>query len=197
MVVILKEQGIETSAASLSRFVRRHREKKLLDGRDESKATVIALAEGAKDGRLREGTLEAVRQRLYDRALESQSPEEARELYAELVKEEAKLRELQLKERQVAIAEEQLKLEALVARSKLGGMAKGEVIDSKPEPGAIVEPEVKQLAAPSANDRGLVEVVERAMAILNRGGSVDERLLEARCVLAEGVKGIGLAPQAT
>jgi hypothetical protein len=187
MVVILKEQGIETSAASLSRFIKRYREKKLLNGRDESKATVIALAEGAKDGRLREGTLEAVRQRLYERALESQSPEEARELYAELVKEEAKLRELQLKERQVAIAEEQLKLEALVARSKLAGTAgtvKGEVIESKAEPGAIAEAEVNQLAGPSENEKRLVDVVRLATQILNRGGAVEERLL-ARCVLTE------------
>ena len=39
---------------------------------------------------------EATCRRLYERALVSQSPEEARELYAELVKEEARLRELEL-----------------------------------------------------------------------------------------------------
>lgn len=191
MVEALKEQGTETSPASLSRFIRRQREKKMLEGREDSKATVHELAEGAKDGRLREGTLEAVRQRLYERALESQSPEEARELYAELVKEEAKLRELQLKERQVAIAEEQLKLEALVARSKLAVKVQGEVIDSKAEPGVIAEAEVKQLAGPSENEKRLVEVVNQAAEILNRGGSVEERLLKARCVLVEGLKGIG------
>jgi hypothetical protein len=187
VVKVLKNRGIETSPASVSRFVQRHREKKLMDSRAESKATVNELAEGAKDGRLREGTLEAVRQRLYERALESQSPEEARELYAELVKEEAKLRELALKERQVAIAEEQLKLEALVARAKLAGtgMVKGKVIDSKAEPGAIAEAEVKQLGGPSANEQRLAEVVRLATEILNRGGAAEERLLEARCVLAE------------
>jgi hypothetical protein len=207
VVKVLRNRGIETSPASVSRFVQRHREKKLMDSRAESKATVNELAEGAKDGRLREGTLEAVRQRLYERALESQSPEEARELYAELVKEEAKLRELALKERQVAIAEEQLKLQALVARAKLAGMVKGEVIGEEPlihqrghrehRENGNESVEVKRIAAPLENGRELVAVVERAVAILNRGGSVEERLLEARSVLVEGVKEIGFASQAT
>jgi hypothetical protein len=148
MVVILKQEGIETSKASLSRFIRRDREKKLMEARNDSAAVVTELADGAKEGRLREGTLEAVRQQLYDQALAAQSPEMAQKWYAALVKEEAKLKELELEARKIAIAEEQLKLEAFVARAKLGGMAKAEVIESKREPTAIGAPEMKQMTGP-------------------------------------------------
>src|SRR5688572_12896702 len=82
MVKALRDHGIDTSPASLSRFIKKDREKRLLDDRQESQATTMALAEAGKDGTLRAGTLEAVRHRLYERALLSQSPEEARELYA-------------------------------------------------------------------------------------------------------------------
>src|SRR3954471_20350671 len=88
MVKTLKNEGIETSTSALGRFVQKHREQALLAAGEEMKAGVEALAERGKEGKLREGTLEAVRQRLYERALVSNSPEEAREMYAALVKEE-------------------------------------------------------------------------------------------------------------
>jgi hypothetical protein len=116
------------------------------------------------------------------------------------VKEEAKLRELELETRRVAIAEEELKLKALTARSALATRAKAEVLEATAE-GADAAGgekremgsggEVKQLAGPSENERRLLELMKEVSGVLNRGGSADERLLEARGVLAEGVKGIG------
>jgi hypothetical protein len=85
-VEALKECGIEVSVPTLSRFVRKHREKQLVEDGEEMKESVATFAKRGGETNFRAGTLEAVRQRLYERALVLQSPEEARELYAELVK---------------------------------------------------------------------------------------------------------------
>src|SRR5687767_1634559 len=73
LVIALKEVGIETSASSLSRFIKRDRERRLMEDGADSGGVVKALAERGKESQLREGTLEAVRQRLYEQALLSQS----------------------------------------------------------------------------------------------------------------------------
>ena len=119
-VLALQKRGIDVSVPTLSRYVRKHREKLLMEEGEEMKGTVGALAARGKESAFRVGTLEAVRQRLYDRALLSNSPEEARQLYAAMVKEEAKLQELELERRRLGIAEEELKLKALKARAELG-----------------------------------------------------------------------------
>ncbi|HEY6227405.1 MAG TPA: hypothetical protein VI282_09825, partial [Verrucomicrobiae bacterium] len=143
MVVLLRNEGISTSPASLSRFIRKDREKRLLEDRQESAPALEALAEAGRNGKLREGTLEAVRQRLYERALVSQSPEEARELYAAMVKEEARLKELELEARKVAALEQQVKLQAVrieVERAKASsrrGVKEAEVVESAPAAGEL------------------------------------------------------------
>lgn len=200
VVLNLQKRGFSVSMPTVSRFVRRHQEKLLLAEGKEMKPAVDELVERGKEGGLRAGTLEAVRQRLYERVLESRNPEEARLLYAALVKEEAKLKELELEARKVALAEEQLKLDALVARAKVrAGLAK--VVDhdkesSNPdaksngeaEVDAVEMPEVKQLGGPTEKETRLLALVREAEAILNRGGELSDRLFEARAVLAEGVK---------
>src|ERR1044071_381130 len=60
IVMALKEQGVETSAPSLSRFIRRDRERRLLEEGRDMKEAVDALAERGRGGNLREGTIEAV-----------------------------------------------------------------------------------------------------------------------------------------
>ena len=190
VTMALKEEGIDISTSTLSRYLRRERERRMLEERADSKATVDELAANAKEGKLREGTLEAVRQRLYDRALLSNSPEEARQLYAAMVKEEAKLQELELERRRIAIAEEELKLKALAMRAELGP-AKAEVVESSAEEAKEIEaPEVKQLAATSENEQRLAETIRQAEAILNRGGELVDRLLEARSLLAEAARSL-------
>ncbi|HUS36436.1 MAG TPA: hypothetical protein VM680_13880 [Verrucomicrobiae bacterium] len=192
VVVALKEEGIEVSTSTLSRYLRRERERRMAEERADSKEMVSELAASAKDGKLREGTLEAVRQRLYDRALLSNSPEEARQLYAAMVKEEAKLQELELERRRLAIAEEELKLKALKARAELGPKTQAEVVESSAEEAKVIEaPEAKQLAAPSSENEGqLAAVIRQAEAILNRGGELEGRLLEARGLLAEAARAL-------
>jgi hypothetical protein len=182
MVVELREQGVMTSVPTLSRFVRRHQEKILLAERAEMKAAVEELAEGGKDGKLREGSLEAVRQRLYERVLGSHDPEEARLLYAALVKEEVRLKELELEARKLALAEEEFKVRAAVAIENGRKRAKAEVLETAP----ATEP--KQLAASSESDQRLREAVGQALEILNRSGSLEERMLAARSLLAAGVR---------
>src|SRR5688500_5614738 len=63
----LKEQGIEISASSLSRFIREHRQRLLMEDGEALKEGVEALAERGKAGKFRTGALEAARQRLYER----------------------------------------------------------------------------------------------------------------------------------
>jgi hypothetical protein len=120
--------------------------------------------------------------------------EEARQLYAAMVKEEAKLQELELERRRLAIAEEELKLKALKARAELAPMTKAEVVESSAsaEEAKVIEgAEAKQLAAPSAENQGrLAAVIRQAEAILNRGGELEGRLLEARCLLAEAARSL-------
>jgi hypothetical protein len=46
-------------------------------------------------------------------------------------------------------------------------------------------------AAPSESEKRLKEAVGQALEVLNRGGALEERMLEARSLLAEGVKELG------
>jgi hypothetical protein len=195
VVLNLQKRGFSVSMPTVSRFVRRHQEKLLLAEGKEMKPAVAELVERGKQGALRAGTLEAVRQRLYERALQSRSPEEARLLYAALVKEEAKLKELELEARKVALAEEQLKLDALVARGKLAARARAEVVDGLGEKAANPGGERAKLelggpggGGPTSKEARLLALVTEAEAILNRGGDLGDRVLEARAVLAEGMK---------
>jgi hypothetical protein len=204
MVTNLRKRGVMTSVPTLSRFVRRHQEKMLLAEREEMKEAVDRLSEGGKEGRLREGSLEAVRQRLYERVLSSREPEEARLLYAALVKEEMRLKELELEARKIALAEEELKVKAALALEGGGRRKKAEIVDAAElknsrggaearrelAEGGAGGGEMKQLAAPLESEKRLKEVLGRALEVLNRGGALEERMLEARGLLAEGVKSL-------
>lgn len=110
-----------------------------------------------------------------------------------MVKEEAKLQELELERRRLAIAEKELKLKALKARAE-SGMTKAEVVESSAsaEEAKLIEGvEGKLLAAPASENEGrLAAVIREAEAILNRGGELEGRLLEARCLLAEAARSL-------
>ena len=73
-----------------------------MEDSEDSTAAVEKLATRGKEGTLRVGTLEAVRQQLYTQALEATTPEEALQLYSAMVKEETRLKELELEARKVA-----------------------------------------------------------------------------------------------
>ena len=211
MTLALREHGIDTSPASLSRFIKKDRETRVLEDRQESQATVAALAEAGKEGTLRAGTLEAVRQRLYERALVSQSPEEAMELYAAMVKEEMKLKEMELEARKVAAMEQQVKLQGVkiqvLAQGGGKGRVKAEVASSSPEAEEVVtgkavaqltEGERAELEHGGAGSAVTDEVKEKLLAVLrevdaeiNRGGPPEDKVIAVRGVMKRERRLIG------
>jgi hypothetical protein len=126
MVDILREQGIEVTPSTLSRFLQRHREKQVLKDGAEMRETVDALVERGAGDSLRKGTMEVLRQKMYQRAMVSLDPEEERELYRDLLKEEAKLKELELEGRKAAALEEQVRVQRLKVEVMARAMDKKE-----------------------------------------------------------------------
>ena len=197
----LKEHGVEVDVSTLSRFIKKHHAKNIVNDGKEMKAEVEALAERGKDGKFREGTLEAVRQRLYERALESQTAEEALALYGAMVKEETRLKELELEARKVAALEQQVRLQGLriqvLAQGNGGkGRVKAELASSEPmdEKGMAVaqltEGEAKQeLGGPSgaavaeAEREKLLAILREVDAEINRGGPPEEKVMAVRGVM--------------
>jgi hypothetical protein len=194
----LKEFGIEVSVSTLSRFLTKYRNDRLLAEGEESHAVVEALSKRGESGAFRKGTLEAVRQKLFEQALAPNSREGLRELYVELLREEAKLKELELAERKVAVAEEEARLKRALlweaAREKrrtrveisagaAGGDESETDLEEKSGPIQLLEyvkedPEKKEIA----------DLLGRVNEILNRGGEVNEKVIEARSVLGAGMK---------
>jgi hypothetical protein len=189
----LKEHGIDTSAPSLSRFLKRHRERQLVKEGEESAAVVTALAERGMAGKLREGTLQAVRQRLYDRAVLCTDAAEAKELYATLVMEEVKLKEMELEARKVAALEQQVKLQGLriqVLAEQGAASGRGRIKAKVGSSESVVE--VHAVGAGTENGGGsrdeLLALLREVNEIAGRGGSCEEWVLEIRGRLALGVK---------
>src|SRR5688572_3598777 len=78
IVHALKEEGIHTSDSALSRFFKKRQGQELIENGKEIAATAEALAEQGRGGKLREGTLEVMRQKFFAKAADGQLPEEAR-----------------------------------------------------------------------------------------------------------------------
>jgi hypothetical protein len=113
LVEILRGHGVETSESTLKRFLRKQRAKEVLEEGEEMREGVEALASRGRGESLRKGTMEALRQKMYDLALTSNDPDTAKELYRDLLKEEAKLKELELEGRKAAAIEEGVRLQRL------------------------------------------------------------------------------------
>jgi hypothetical protein len=190
----LKEQGIDVSPATLGRFLRKTREKRLVEDGAELAETAGTLSNRAETEVFRKGTLEAVRQRLFEQALESQTAEETRKLYSELLKEEAKLKELELGARRVALAEEEARLRRAELRRGRKQVELVENAEVKELGGGEIK-EANLIGGPGAGNQNEValEFLRRLAEVLNRGGSCEEKVLEARSVLsgAQGLLGVG------
>ena len=192
----LREQGVESSVRSLKRYIRAHREKNLMEDSEDSTVAVERLATRGKDGTLRVGTLEAVRQQLYTQALEATTPEQALELYGAMVKEETRLKELELEARKVAALEQQVKLQGLrieVQARQVKGMKTAEVLESTAPPVAELTQgegvvEVKDAQKCEEERKRLEQVVREIHAMANSGGYPEEKVRELRARLAEEVK---------
>ena len=192
----LKEHGVEVDISTLSRFIKKHQAKNIVKDGTEMKTEVDALAERGKDGKFREGTLEAVRQKLYEQVLESRTPEEALAMYAAMVKEETRLKELELEARKVAALEQQVKLQGLrieVQARQGKGMRSAEVVGSA----AVAElAEGEKGGVPTSSGGGRVEeerqrlevVLREVEGIVNGAGYADDKVLAVRARLAEGRK---------
>jgi hypothetical protein len=204
----LKEHGIEVSPATLSRFLKKRRAEEAVEEGKEIAGSVEALAEQGRAGRLREGTLQVMRQQVFEKAAGGLGGEEAQALYGALVAEEARVKELELEARKVAALEQQVKLqerrievEAMKARALLGRV-KGEILESKkgvallgegepPKGGTpYVEEERAKLELSDPNQRW-VELVRVVLGILNRGGDPGPRIFEARELLADEARKFG------
>ena len=216
-VKALKEHGIKVSPSTLGRFLRRTREKQLVEDGAAMSGTMESLTKRGESQVFRKGTLEAVRQKLFEQALESQTAEETRKLYSELLKEEAKLKELELAARKVAVAE----VEARWRRAELRrGRKRAEVVESSEVVESAEVGEMKRIGNGAEAGTGgalgtggtsetsgmdkldggemvgrwdgeAVELLRRVSEILNRGGSSDEKVVEARVVLGEGLAMLG------
>jgi hypothetical protein len=216
LVVVLKEHGVDTSEASLSRFLRGQKERQVLEDGEEMKDAVEALATRGRGESLKKGSIEALRQRLYEQAMTTQDPEKARELYQDFLEEEAKGKELELEQRKTAAMEEQVKLQRLrievqaraidvrgrakvvvesapVARGELPGPTEREFMEGEELPQKIVTAEAGQAKIIKENgareeraDERFAALWERMGKILNRGGRPEEKVLEAREVWEEG-----------
>jgi arginine repressor len=108
----LKKRNINASAATVCRFLRRERERRMLEEGEEMKDAVNTFANRSGKDTLKKATLEAVRQRLYEQALSiSNTPDGMTKVFETLLKEEMRLKELELESRRTAVAEENVKIQ--------------------------------------------------------------------------------------
>jgi hypothetical protein len=190
----LKEQGIAVSIPTLSRFVKKHRAKSLLDSGEGLAESAEALRKRGKNGAFREATMEALRQRLFEKAInEMSADEELREMYLDLVKEEAKLKELELAERRVAVAEDQARLARVKARAALDDrpprrveLEESEVVREAAGPTKLLE--AKSESSGKEAKQRLIDLIVNVAGVINGPGFAEEKVLEARLILAAGMK---------
>jgi hypothetical protein len=152
LLALLAKWGVAVSLVTLQRFVRKHREEQLAEDDGEMREGVDALAKRGRGSAYRKGTLEALRQRLYEQALVTNDPAVTQKLYAELLKEEARVKELELEERRLGLAEEQVRIQRLRLKIELkrAGRRKVGVV----EVSSVASPApVRELVAPELNDK--------------------------------------------
>jgi hypothetical protein len=210
----LKEHGIEVSVATLGRFIRRHKEQRVLDDGEDMKEAVSSLAKRSMGDDLRKSTLEAARQKLYEQVVNSPDPEMARVAYEAMLKEETALKKLELEQRKAAAMEEgvrlqRLRIEVMAAgnngernarTASLRGQRTRVDIESAPViAGELPGPnqrdfiEGEQNGSTGINDADKMEIARlwrNLGEILNRAGRPEEKVLEARAIWEEGKRSI-------
>lgn len=86
------------SESALRRLLKRLRTEKFLHESEEGNEALERFAERAKDGRMREGALEAARQKLYEMAMDAEDLETVSGIFRELREEHEKDRALKVTE---------------------------------------------------------------------------------------------------
>jgi hypothetical protein len=175
----LAEHGISVSASTLKRYLRRHRENQAVSAGEEMAGAAEKLAGSGRGEVFRKGTMEALRQKLYEEALGSrQGTEERMKLYESLLREEARLKELELAERKTAALEERVRLEA--ERLRLAAAEKSREVAGRTRV-EIGEPVLVEAVENGEQREGLLlEALRRVEEIINRAGPAEEKVFEAR-----------------
>jgi hypothetical protein len=103
-------EPIECSLGTMSRFLRKAKEDKMLRDAQASDESVEAFAKRAGNGKVREATLAAMRDRMFKQVIESNNGDRLMETFESLKAEKEKERLLELEERKVKVAEENARL---------------------------------------------------------------------------------------
>jgi hypothetical protein len=109
-VVAKAPTPIICSVSAMSRFLRKAKEDKMLREAEASKESVEAFSKRAGDRTVREATLAAMRDRMFEVAVDSNNSQQLMQVYGTLNEEKAKEKELELEERKIKVAEENAKL---------------------------------------------------------------------------------------
>jgi hypothetical protein len=101
---------IDCTASGLKRFIRRLKEEALLEEAEEASDTMEKLAAKAKESKMREGTVEAARQRLYANALETNDLESLQQFFKMMAEEKKQEQLMAIEDRKAKAAEENAKI---------------------------------------------------------------------------------------
>jgi hypothetical protein len=163
----LMKPPIICTVPALKRFARRLKEDALFEEVDEASETMEKFAANAKNGKVREGTLEAARQRLYTNVLETNDLESLQKFFRMMAEEKKQEQLLAIEDRKAKAAEENAKI----------GWRKLEL--SAAQSALKLLPQIREAlmdASVSAEER-----VNRALRCLMEGGG--------KLLLGEGSKG--------
>lgn len=111
MAADLRAAGVKISQPTLSRLLWKLRQMAVVQSGEELAVTARELAAQGKRSNLREGALEAVRQKVFQRALVAETPKAVMEMYGALAKEEEKLRRVAVEEEKARQNGEALELQ--------------------------------------------------------------------------------------
>jgi hypothetical protein len=103
-------EPIECSLAAMSRFLKKAKEDKMLRDAQASDESVEAFAKRGENPKVREATLAAMRDRMFELVVDSNNADRLMETFESLKAEKEKERLLGLEERKVKVAEENAKL---------------------------------------------------------------------------------------
>jgi len=102
--------SLSCSLGALSRFLRRAKEDKQLRESEASQETVEAFANRGEGRKVREATMSAVRDRMFEAAVDPNIRDQLPEVFAALNDEQSKAKMIEIEERKVMVAEDNVRL---------------------------------------------------------------------------------------
>jgi hypothetical protein len=175
--------GKRTTEGQVKRFLQRLRYERAIRDTDDSQEDWTAFSERARDGKARDGLIEAARQKLFEEALANGDRALLLELYKAANEERAREREVAVAQRKAAVAEEN----AMIGWSKVpGGRPMGKrLLDAEVTESATVMEgaEMKMIEAPKLRElladatKPAEERIAAALACLTTDGVAKVRKL--------------------